>query len=244
MRCVDGAAPLDWPPGVEAKSLSLLASCPKPFDHADSRPWPSPPLLSEHVCVMNPPPRQGHSWWQPGRLNWDQSVHRAAGLTQPFPRAGHAHRCAELRKDLILHRQAERRAGRGGCRGGPRRAAGSANERAQSGRRRGTPLRETWLLVRPVPLVSGLLGEGEECYLSCWLSHGGGQREMLLKSITKTLAGLQFTLLGTRASRRCRRSVLRGCRDRSSPRHSVAPASEDPRLPPAAAAPGPGRGGG
>lgn len=39
----------------------------------------------------------------------------------------------------------------------PRRAAGSANERAQSGRRRGTPLRETWLLVRPVPLVSGLL---------------------------------------------------------------------------------------
>lgn len=124
----------------------------------------------------------------------------------------------------------------------PRRAAGSANERAQSGRRRGTPLRETWLLVRPVPLVSGLLGEGEECYLSCWLSHGGGQREMLLKSITKTLAGLQFTLLGTRASRRCRRSVLRGCRDRSSPRHSVAPASEDPRLPPAAAAPGPGGG--
>lgn len=68
----------------------------------------------------------------------------------------------------------------------------------------------------PVPLVCVLL-RGEESYLSCWSNNRGGQRDMFLKSKTKTLTGLPSTRLGIKASRGFLHLILCSCYDLSSP---------------------------
>lgn len=112
---------LDWLPGLGAKS-SLSSHNALNLSTALTR-WlqrcaflSSFPLLSKHVCVMNPTRRQGLFTMVAGlpghHLAESEPVHRVAGLTQRLPRAGQIRGCAELHKDLILQWKVKKKQGR------------------------------------------------------------------------------------------------------------------------------------